>query len=81
MNGSKLKHECANHPTEQQHRDAGIGIGSVPSAARGGGALLDFELTEADMQAIEPLNRQDTGFRDFGDPNYLRRIIAMFPNV
>ena len=20
-------------------------------------------------------------FRDFGDPNYLRRIIAMFPNV
>lgn len=43
--------------------------------------IFDFELTEADMQAIEPLNRQDTGFRDFGDPNYLRRIIAMFPNV
>lgn len=43
--------------------------------------IFDFELSEADMQAIEPLNRQDTGFRDFGDPNYLRRIIAMFPNV
>lgn len=43
--------------------------------------IFDFELTEADMQAIEPLNQQDTGFRDFGDPNYLRRIIAMFPNV
>ena len=35
----------------------------------------------ADMQAIEPLNQSDTGFRDFADPNYLRRIIAMFPNV
>lgn len=43
--------------------------------------IFDFELSEADMQAIEPLNRQDIGFRDFGDPNYLRRIIAMFPNV
>ena len=43
--------------------------------------IFDFELSEADMQAIEPLNRQDTGFRDFGDPNYLRRIIALFPNV
>ena len=43
--------------------------------------VFDFELSEADMQAIEPLNQQDTGFRDFGDPNYLRRIIAMFPNV
>lgn len=43
--------------------------------------IFNFELSEADMQAIEPLNRQDTGFRDFGDPNYLRRIIAMFPNV
>ncbi|MBR4564397.1 MAG: aldo/keto reductase [Paludibacteraceae bacterium] len=43
--------------------------------------IFDFELSEADMHAIEPLNQQDTGFRDFGDPNYLRRIIAMFPNV
>ena len=43
--------------------------------------IFDFELSGADMQAIEPLNRQDTGFRDFGDPNYLRRIIGMFPNV
>ena len=33
------------------------------------------------MQTIQLNNRQDTGFRDFGDPNYLRRIIAMFPNV
>ncbi len=32
-------------------------------------------------RAIEPLNQKDIGFRDFGDPNYLRRIIAMFPNV
>lgn len=43
--------------------------------------IFDFELSEADMRAIEPLNQKDTGFRDFGDPNYLRRIIAMFPNV
>ena len=43
--------------------------------------IFDFELSDADMQAIGLLNRQDTGFRDFGDPDYLRRIIAMFPNV
>ena len=42
--------------------------------------LSDFA-SVADMQAIEPLNQSDTGFRDFADPNYLRRIIAMFPNV
>ena len=43
--------------------------------------IFDFTLSEADMQAIAPLNQSDSGFRDFGDPNYLRRIIAMFPNV
>ena len=43
--------------------------------------IFDFSLSDADMQAITPLNQCDTGFRDFGDPNYLRRIIAMFPNV
>jgi diketogulonate reductase-like aldo/keto reductase len=40
--------------------------------------IFDFALTEADMQRIAPLNQQDTGFRDFADPNYLRRIIGMF---
>ena len=40
--------------------------------------IFDFSLSDADMQAIAPLNRQDTGFRDFSDPNYLRRIIGMF---
>jgi hypothetical protein len=30
---------------------------------------------------IAPLNQQDTGFRDFGDPNYLRKILGMFPKV
>ena len=43
--------------------------------------IFDFELSDADMQAIGLLNRQDTGFRNFGDPDYLRRIVAMFPNV
>lgn len=40
--------------------------------------IFDFELSDDDMQAIAPLNRCDTGFRDFADPNYLRRIIGMF---
>ena len=40
--------------------------------------IFDFSLSEADMQAIEPLNQQDTGSRDFADPNYLRRILGMF---
>ena len=40
--------------------------------------IFDFSLSQEDMKAIEPLNQQDTGFRDFGDPDYLRRIIGMF---
>ena len=40
--------------------------------------IFDFTLSDADMQAIAPLNQQDTGFRDFADPNYLRRILGMF---
>lgn len=40
--------------------------------------IFDFELSDADMQAIAPLNQQDTGFRNFADPNYLRRILGMF---
>lgn len=40
--------------------------------------IFDFSLSEADMQAIAPLNQQDTGFRDFADPDYLRRILGMF---
>lgn len=40
--------------------------------------IFDFTLTETDMQRIAPLNQKDTGFRDFTDPNYLRRIIGMF---
>lgn len=40
--------------------------------------LFDFELSDEDMRSIEPLNQQDTGFRDFADPNYLRRILGMF---
>lgn len=40
--------------------------------------IFDFSLSEADMKAIEPLNQQDTGFRDFGDPDDLRRILGMF---
>ena len=40
--------------------------------------IFDFSLSKEDMKAIEPLNQQDTGFRDFGDPDYLRRIIGMF---
>ena len=40
--------------------------------------IFDFSLSEADMKAIEPLNQKDTGFRDFADPNYLRRILGMF---
>ena len=43
--------------------------------------IFDFTLSDADMSSIAPLNQSDTGFRDFGDPDYLRRIIAMFPNV
>ena len=40
--------------------------------------IFDFTLSETDMQRIEPLNQQDTGFRNFADPNYLRRILGMF---
>ena len=40
--------------------------------------IFDFTLSDADMQAIVPLNQRDTGFRDFSDPNYLRRILGMF---
>ena len=40
--------------------------------------IFDFTLSGRDMQAIAPLNQQDTGFRDFADPNYLRRILGMF---
>jgi len=40
--------------------------------------LFDFELSDEDMRSIEPLKQQDTGFRDFADPNYLRRILGMF---
>ena len=40
--------------------------------------IFDFELSDADMARIAPLNQQDTGFRNFADPNYLRRIIGMF---
>ena len=40
--------------------------------------IFDFTLSDADMQVIAPLNQQDTGFRDFADPNYLRRILGMF---
>ena len=40
--------------------------------------IFDFTLSEADMQRIAPLNQKDTGFRDFADPNYLRRILGMF---
>ena len=43
--------------------------------------IFDFSLSDADMQAIAPLNQKDTGFRDFADPDYLRKIIGMFPNV
>ncbi len=40
--------------------------------------IFDFSLSEEDMQAIEPLSQKDTGFRDFADQNYLRRILGMF---
>ena len=40
--------------------------------------IFDFSLSETDMTSIEPLNQQDTGFRNFSDPNYLRRILNMF---
>jgi len=40
--------------------------------------IFDFALSDADMQAITPLNQCDTGFRDFADPDYLRRILGMF---
>lgn len=40
--------------------------------------IFDFTLSDQDMQAIAMLNQQDTGFRNFADPNYLRRIIGMF---
>lgn len=40
--------------------------------------IFDFSLSPTDMQAIKTLNQKDTGFRDFGDPNYLRKIIGMF---
>ncbi len=40
--------------------------------------IFDFSLSDADMQRIAPLNKQDTGFRDFADPSYLRRIVGMF---
>ena len=40
--------------------------------------IFDFTLSKTDMQTIAPLNRQDTGFRNFADPNYLRRILGMF---
>ena len=43
--------------------------------------IFDFALSDEDMQAIAPLNQCDTGFRNFADPDYLRRIIAMFPDV
>lgn len=40
--------------------------------------IFDFALSEEDMQAIKTLNQCDTGFRDFADPDYLRRILGMF---
>lgn len=36
------------------------------------------EALEVGYRLIEPLNQQDTGFRNFSDPNYLRRILNMF---
>ena len=40
--------------------------------------IFDFSLSEKDMQIIATLNQQDAGFRNFADPNYLRRILGMF---
>ena len=40
--------------------------------------IFDFTLSDQDMQAIAPLNQRDTGFRDFSDPNYLRRLLGLF---
>ena len=40
--------------------------------------IFDFTLSNEDMEKIATLNQQDTGFRNFADPNYLRRIIGMF---
>ena len=40
--------------------------------------IFDFTLSDSDLSRIASLNRQDTGFRDFSDPAYLRRILGMF---
>ena len=40
--------------------------------------IFDFTLSNEDMEKIATLNQQDTGSRNFADPNYLRRIIGMF---
>ncbi len=40
--------------------------------------IFDFTLSDEDMHQIATLNQRDTGFRDFADPNYLRRILGMF---
>ncbi len=40
--------------------------------------IFNFMLSNTDMQLIATLNQQDAGFRDFADPNYLRRILGMF---
>lgn len=46
-----------------------------------GAAISKSGIKREDMNLIAPLNQQDTGFRDFADPNYLRKILGMFPNV
>lgn len=62
------------------------GIAAIPKSTRiermkANFDIFDFALSDEDMQAVAPLNQSDTGFRDFADPDYLRRIIAMFPDV
>lgn len=46
-----------------------------------GYGLFKVPPQDAERCTREALNQQDTGFRDFADPNYLRRILGIFPNV
>lgn len=43
-----------------------------------GYGLFKVPPQDAERCTREALNQQDTGFRNFSDPNYLRRILNMF---
>ena len=40
--------------------------------------IFDFTLTDEDMATIATLNQQDAGFKDFGDPQFVKHLIETY---